>query len=186
MKLSKTINNYLQYIHNNVHLLNTSKVFAGVMIIVLNIASRFVTIKLSKTMESYLKNSFSKSVLIFTIAWMGTRDIYIALSVAVIFSILMDSFFNEDSAYCVLPTSFTDYHAQLAEDQTEGGEDITKNIPGMPNANKKEGLTTKKNTKPTENKEVTPEDVQSALDVISKAKQQNTWNDGNNFYKKTN
>ena len=80
----------------------------------------------------------------------------------------MDSFFNEDSAYCVLPTSFTDYHVQLTEDQKEEGGDITKNIPGMPNANKKEGLTSKNNTKTKENKEVTPEDVQSALDVISK------------------
>ena len=56
----------------------------------------------------------------------------------------------------------------------------------------KEGLTTK--TEKKKNKEkgvikekggmVTPEEVEHAMDVIKRAKQQNTWDDGNHFYKK--
>ena len=61
-----------RYVHEQIQALNNSKVFAGIMIITLNIVSRFVNIKLSKTMESYLKYTFSKYVLVFTIAWMGT------------------------------------------------------------------------------------------------------------------
>ena len=75
----KSMNQFFKNIHDNVQDLNKSKVSAGLMIITLNIASRFVTIKLSKSMESYLKYTFSKQILIFAIAWMGTRDIYIAL-----------------------------------------------------------------------------------------------------------
>ena len=74
--LAKYIKNALQTIHTNVTMLNGSKIFAGFMIIMLNISSRFVTIKLSKSVESYLKYTFSRQILIFTIAWMGTRDIY--------------------------------------------------------------------------------------------------------------
>jgi len=59
-----------RYVHEQIQALNNSKVFAGIMIITLNIVSRFVNIKLSKTMESYLKYTFSKYVLVFTIAWM--------------------------------------------------------------------------------------------------------------------
>ena len=70
----KSMNQFFKNIHDNVQDLNKSKVFAGLMIITLNIASRFVTIKLSKSMESYLKYTFSKQILIFAIAWMGTRD----------------------------------------------------------------------------------------------------------------
>ena len=67
--------NYLtSSIHNNVQSINKSKLFAGLIIITLNIASKFVTIKLSKTVESYLKNTFSKQILVFAIAWMGTRN----------------------------------------------------------------------------------------------------------------
>ena len=71
--------NLVQYIHANVQNVNQSKLFAGLIIITLNISSKFVTIKLSKTVESYLKHTFSRDVLVFAIAWMGTRDIYIAL-----------------------------------------------------------------------------------------------------------
>ena len=65
--------NIFSYLNNQVNVLNNSKIFAGLMIIILNITSRFVNIKLSKSMESYLKHTFSKQILVFAIAWMGTR-----------------------------------------------------------------------------------------------------------------
>jgi len=115
----KAFNNAVKYLHNNVQNINNSKLFAGLMIITLNIASKFVTIKLSKTMESYLKYTFSRQILIFTIAWMGTRDIYIALMVSTVFVICMDYLFNEDSPFCVLPESFTDYHVSKLDNPPE-------------------------------------------------------------------
>ena len=172
----KTINQFLQRIHNNITVLNGSKIFAGIMIIVLQISSRFVTIRLSKTMESYLKYTFSKQILIFAIAWMGTRDIYIALTIAIIFSFIMDVLCTEDSQYCMLPTTFKDYHIQLADDNEEENTDITKNIPGMPpsSVSKKEGLTTKKSPC-DKTKAITKDEVQNAVDLLDKAKEQYTW-----------
>jgi hypothetical protein len=105
--------NILNYLHNHVMTINNSKLFAGLMIIVLNVASKFVNIKLSKTMESYLKYTFSRDILVFAIAWMGTRDIYIALIVTGVFMLCMDYFFNEESSFCCLPANFTDYHVSL-------------------------------------------------------------------------
>jgi hypothetical protein len=173
--LGKKMKNFLQKVHNNVTVLNTSKIFAGIMIIVLQISSRFVTIRLSKTMESYLKHTFSKQILIFTIAWMGTRDIYIALTIAILFSFVMDVLCNEDSKYCMLPNTFKDYHIQLA-DEKEDDNDITKGIPGMPSSNtdtKREGLTTK--SKSVKTKVITEDDVNDALSVLDNAKKQHTW-----------
>jgi hypothetical protein len=172
----KTINQFLQRIHNNITVLNGSKIFAGIMIIVLQISSRFVTIRLSKTMESYLKYTFSKQILIFAIAWMGTRDIYIALTIAIIFSFIMDVLCNEDSQYCMLPNKFKDYHIQLADENKEDNTDITKNIPGMPpsSVSTKEGLTTKKSLC-DKTKAITKDEVQNAVDLLDKAKEQYTW-----------
>jgi hypothetical protein len=113
--------------HSNVNSLNNSKLFAGLMIIVLNISSKFVTIKLSKSMESYLKYTFSKQILIFAIAWMGTRDIYIAFGITIIFTICMDYLFNEDSPYCCLPHDFTNYHLSLAESMTTQQQENASN-----------------------------------------------------------
>ena len=105
--------------NEHVSILNNSKLFAGLMIIILNIASKFVTIKLSKTVESYLKYTFSKQILVFAMAWMGTRDIYIALFITIVFTICIEFLFNEESQFCLLPESFTNYHLDLLDNKDE-------------------------------------------------------------------
>ena len=60
--------------------LNNSKFFAGLVMIMLNIGSKYITIELSKSQEEYLRNSIGRQMLIFAISWMGSRDILIALA----------------------------------------------------------------------------------------------------------
>lgn len=125
-----TITEILEYIHQHIRRINDSKIFAGIMIITLNVVSRFVNIKLSKSVESYLKYTFSKYALVFTIAWMGTRDIYIAGTIMMIYVILMDYLLDDDSMFCILPEEFKDYHQTLLENNGENEnvseEDIKK------------------------------------------------------------
>ena len=182
--VSKYIKNALQTVHSNVTMLNGSKIFAGFMIIMLNISSRFVTIKLSKSVEAYLKYTFSRQILIFTIAWMGTRDIYIALTVAIVFTIIMDVLFNEDSSYCVLPVSFTEYHTQISEEQKDN--DITQNIPGMPPTQNNNNNNNSSATKPDSSSKtynlIGEEEVKKATEVLKRAKEQNTFKERDDFY----
>ena len=117
---------------DSVRNINDSKIFAGIMIIILNVASKFVNIKLSKTMESYLKNSFSRTILVFAIAWMGTRDLWVALGICIVFTFVMDYLLNEESAFCMLPETFTDYHVTLLDDEKKckffTKEDVERSI----------------------------------------------------------
>jgi len=120
----------LNSLHNRIQTVNDSKIFAGIMIITLNIVSRFVSIKVSKTMEAYLKYTFSKYLLVFTIAWMGTRDIYIALIVLAGFIVMIEFLFDEESMFYILPEEFKDYHISMLEDgeneEVVSDEDIKK------------------------------------------------------------
>jgi hypothetical protein len=93
--------------------INDSKIFAGLMIITLNIASKFATIKLGKTAEMYLKYTFSKQILVFAIAWMGTRDIYIALVLTILFIIIFDFLLNDMSQFCILPQDFKEFYDNI-------------------------------------------------------------------------
>lgn len=102
-------------LNDRVYAVNNSKLFAGLMIIILNISSKFVTMKLSKSMESYLKHTFSRDALVFAIAWMGTRDVYVAFFMMFCFIFIVDYLFNEESGLCILPESFTDYHVGLLD-----------------------------------------------------------------------
>lgn len=104
--------------------LNNSKIFAGLIVIILNIAGKFVNFKLSKTMESYMKHTFSRNILIFCIAWMGSREIYVAILITFLSILFMDFVCNEESGYCMLPETFKDYHISLLDKNKPTKEEI--------------------------------------------------------------
>ena len=70
--------------------INNSKLFAGFVMILLNIGSRFVKIEVSKSQEKYLKKSLGRHLMIFAVSWLGTRDVLIALTITAIFNVLID------------------------------------------------------------------------------------------------
>jgi hypothetical protein len=102
--------NGISYINNHIMYLNNSKFFAGVVMILLNIGSKFIVIQFSKSTEEYMKYSVSKQLLVFAMAWMGTRDIYTALGLTAVFTILSDYLFNEESKLCIVPPRYRVLH----------------------------------------------------------------------------
>ena len=106
IKSSNIFMSALQFIHTHVLYLNSSKFFAGLVMILLNVGSKFISIQFSKSTEEYLKFSLSKQLLVFSMAWMGTRDIYAALMLTAAFVILSDHLFNEESNFCIVPHSY--------------------------------------------------------------------------------
>jgi len=95
--------NGVSYLNHHVMYLNNSKFFAGVVMILLNVGSKFIQIQFSKSTEEYMKWSVSKQLLVFAMAWMGTRDIYTALGLTAVFTILSEYLFNEESSLCIVP-----------------------------------------------------------------------------------
>ena len=102
----KDLRRILRGVDMQIASLNKSKIFAGVMIVILNIASKYVTVEVSPSIESYLKQTFSRQVLLFAIIWLGTRDIYISLVGSMFVLLSIDFVLNENSEYCCLSESF--------------------------------------------------------------------------------
>ena len=105
--------NSISYLNHHVMYLNNSKFFAGVIMILLNVGSKFIQIQFSKSSEEYMKYSVSKQLLVFSMAWMGTRDIYTALGLTAIFIILSEYLFNEESSLCIVPHQYRVLHKLL-------------------------------------------------------------------------
>lgn len=122
--IKKLLINIITYFHTNIQQINTSKIFAGFIVITLNIASRFVTLRISKTMESYLKFTLSRDILVFCIVWMGSREIYIALFFTILFTFIVDYLLNEESQFCILPEKFTTYHTTILDKSPPSEEEI--------------------------------------------------------------
>ena len=100
----------IKKVHKIVENLNTSKYFIGIMMILLNIGSKYITVKLSKSQEAYVRNHVLRELLIFSVCWMGTRDNYISLILTAGFFELTQHLFNEESKFCVLPKRYREYH----------------------------------------------------------------------------
>ena len=93
-------------LNNSVNSLNSSTFFAGIMMICLNIGSRYIQLNLDESTESYIKYALTKEIMVFTISWMATRNIYMSLGLTAVFIVLADFIMNEKSRYCLLPKKF--------------------------------------------------------------------------------
>lgn len=113
------LTNNVSYLNHHIMYLNNSKFFAGVIMILLNVGSKFITIQFSKSTEEYMKWSVSKQLLVFAMAWMGTRDIYTALGLTAVFTILSEYLFNEEHPLCVVPHRYRVLHKLI--DTNEDG-----------------------------------------------------------------
>jgi hypothetical protein len=111
--------NSISFFNHHIMYLNNSKFFAGVVMILLNVGSKFITIQFSKSTEEYMKWSVSKQLLVFAMAWMGTRDIYTALGLTAVFTILSEYLFNEESAMCIVPHKYRILH-KLMDSNNDG------------------------------------------------------------------
>ena len=103
----------LKHIGSSLHYINNSKFFAGMVMIMLNIGSKYITIKLSKSQEQYLRNTVARQLLIFSIIWMGTKDILISLAMTAVFVVMTEHLFNEHSSYCIIPQALRNYEDAL-------------------------------------------------------------------------
>ena len=120
--------------------LNNSKFFAGIVMILMNIGSKYITIELSKSQEQYLKNTVGRQMLIFAISWMGSRDILIALALTAVFVTLSDHLFNEDSKFCIIPQKYRNFERvlDLDKDNVVTDDEVRKATEILEKAKKRE------------------------------------------------
>lgn len=131
---SFTFKNLKQFsVSNTLTNINTNKLFIGLMMIFMNIGSRYIEFKLTKGQEMIIK-SIAREMLIFTIAFIGTRDIFIALIITAIFIILSSFIFNENSKLTVLPKKYkklnniidTNNDGRVSDEELEKAYEVLK------------------------------------------------------------
>ena len=89
--------------NSTISMLNQSKIFAGIVMILLNISYKYIHIKLTPSQEIYLRKYITRELFVFATCWLGTRDIYVALGITLLFFIFSTYIFHEDSPLGLLP-----------------------------------------------------------------------------------
>ena len=100
----------------HLYALNNSKFFAGIIMLIMNIGSKYITLELSKSQEDYVKYTLGRQILVFAILWMGTRDIVVALVLTCVFIVFADYLLNDNSKYCIIPEKYKDMIPHLDAD----------------------------------------------------------------------
>ena len=106
MVLNKKIDKFIDNI-------NHSKIFAGLALLMLNVGSKHIDIRLTPAQEALFKNSITKQILIFSIAWVGSRDVYTALVITCGYVLLTEILLNGNSNYNVLPENLKKMEADI-------------------------------------------------------------------------
>ena len=75
----------------------------AVLMILLNVGSKYIEIDLNDTHKSFLSSTFVRRLMIFTVAFIATKDIMASFIITAVFIILVLNLFNRKSNYCILP-----------------------------------------------------------------------------------
>ena len=84
----------LQHLNYAVGRLNTSTFFAGIMLLLLNVGSRFITHELSADDNEYSQNIILRRLAIFAVCFVGTKDLLTSLILTAVFVILAGGIFR--------------------------------------------------------------------------------------------
>ena len=79
----------------------------------LNVGSKHIDISLSPAQEAIFKNSITKQFLIFSIAWVGSRDVYTALLITCGYVLITEILLNGKSNFSVLPEKLKKMEADI-------------------------------------------------------------------------
>ena len=82
--------------------LNENKYFIGIMMILVNIGSRFIISELSDTHKKMINNTILRKLFIFGVFFMATRDISISIILTILFVFFISELFNENSEISLL------------------------------------------------------------------------------------
>lgn len=86
--------------------INNSKLFAGCIMILMNIGGKYVSKDVSRAADNILDTKLTRRFLIFCIAFVATRDVVSSLIIMLLFIVIFSYFLNENSNYCILPKKY--------------------------------------------------------------------------------
>jgi len=80
---------------------NTNPYFIGIMMLILNLGGRFISLEVTKKQEQFLQHPWIRRLLIFTVLFVATRNLWVAFWTTVTVVVLLGYLFNENSSLCL-------------------------------------------------------------------------------------
>ena len=97
------------YLDIIIRTINNNPYITGLVVLLLNVVSKYVQINLTKSQENFIRSAFTRELLIFTMCFTSSRDIVQSFYLTAAFIILSSTVFNEKSNYCLIPKKYLIY-----------------------------------------------------------------------------
>lgn len=91
-----------QKINNTI---TNNKIIMGVIVLLINVVSKYATIELSDTQQEYFNNTIIRHIFLFLILFTSTKDLFLSIILLTAFIIMAQYLFNEKSRFCLLKYS---------------------------------------------------------------------------------
>jgi len=105
------------------HIFNSNPYFIGIMMLILNLGGRFISLEVTKNQEQFLQIPIVRRILIFTVLFVATRNIWVAFWATVTVVLFLGYLFNENSALCLFGNLGRD--GSKCNDAPKPGDEMT-------------------------------------------------------------
>lgn len=79
--------------------INTNPYFIGLMMLLLNLGGRFLGLEITKEQEKFFQRPWVRRALFFTVLFVATRNIMVALVMTIFVILFVSVLFNENSSF---------------------------------------------------------------------------------------
>jgi hypothetical protein len=111
--------------YNIIHSLNNSKFFAGILMILMNLGSKYISLELSETQDEFFSNIVIRRLMIFVVIFIATKDVVTSLIITACFVILVSGLFNENSKFCLIKNNCKQTKI-ISKEQVERAKKVLK------------------------------------------------------------
>jgi hypothetical protein len=91
--------------------------------LILNLGGRFISLEVTKKQEQFLQLPYVRRILIFTVLFVATRNLWVAFWTTVIVVLFLGYLFNENSALCIFGSGGS--KGSTCSSAPNPGEDMT-------------------------------------------------------------
>ena len=119
------------------HLLNTNKYFLGVVMLIMNLGSKYIIPDVSAPFhKALLTSKMARRFIIFCILFIVTRDVKVSFILTAAFIIIFLNLFDDRSKLCILPKSYrnldTNLDGEITPDEIERAYKILQKTGKLP------------------------------------------------------
>ncbi len=100
--------------------LNTNPYFIGFMMLLLNLGGRFIGMEMSKEQEKTFQHPWIRKFFIFTVFFVATRNILVALALTIVTLLLLAFLLNETSDFYIFGTKTVEVQPSQPQESTPG------------------------------------------------------------------